>query len=330
MEKRLLSTKRWWTLGLGTLVFYLLYWWHESLFNLIAPTASEREREPIILLIGTLFPIVCYLHQLWRVRPYIWPEVVDEGEYWVLRRKEKTLRIDPAKIKQIYPFSFGWLALSFYPQANLPSIVIFRPARRHKGQLSLYEEISLRISKNRERYWAALAPSPPERLIKAVPISSPRTFWIKRIIPNLAFGALFLWAAWRWSVMAASGEWSGVEVSLTLIAGIFFFVLHHEYLSNLQDRVEDEGDALLLTHGKEQTRIPLEEIAQLHYRPMEGFHWITVELNAPRKIGQQTGRKFAFIPQGKSSLHGWNAQIDALEGRWMTLKAGPQRVNAAI
>ncbi len=264
----------------------------------------------MVLILG--FP---YLRASLRSRPFCWSEVVEETDgTWTFRRKQETLRVRPEEVRQVFPFGYGGRGLLVLRLRaggeGRPKLLMFPGGVVEEGGRSLpvLEYLSREVARASSRL--AQPPAPPQGK-PPVRISSPATFWIKHVAPWAGFSALGLWTAWRWSTLAQTGEWSAWAVVIPVLLGIFGFVLHHEFLSNLVDEVWDAGDTLRVRNRGREHLLPLSEVERLDYRPMEGLHWIVVRLKTRHALGKQ----WVFIPHGRGSFHGWSPELDALEER---------------
>ncbi len=308
MAKRLLSSSRpWWRDG-GVLCligyFALSFPWE----------GGQRGNGSYFVFVGmVLFIGVPILWGQVRARPFLWEEVTEDEGVWIFRRKGEVLRVRPEEVRQVFPFGYGGrglliLRLRAEGAGGKPRLLMFPggTVSEEGRRLPVLDYLTREVARARTaEFIAPTRPAKPER------ISSLGTFWLKHVVPWVGFGALGLWTAWSWSAMAQAGQWSGWAVAVPVLLGLFGFVLHHEFLSNLVDEVWDMGDALRVRSRGREHLLPLSEVERLDYRPMQGLHWIVVHLHTSHPLG----KKWVFIPQGRGSIEGWSPQLDALEER---------------
>jgi hypothetical protein len=125
-------------------------------------------------------------------------------------------------------------------------------------------------------------------------ISSRNTFFLKRVLPLLVFGVLGVGVAAPLLLSAGrTGALLWPLLAPPLVLGIVFYVVLKRLVLDLADEVVDEGDALRVRFGAEQTRIPLAEIINVSYSGVTNPKRVTLTLRSAGRFG----REVSFSPQ---------------------------------
>ena len=129
-------------------------------------------------------------------------------------------------------------------------------------------------------------------------ISSGMTKFYKRVFPVLFFGILIVAFAGALSSKEIGGEqWIVLLIPIAMFL-VFFFVMKH-LIWDLADEVHDTGDALLVTKGGEQERIPLTNIMNVSATLMINPPRVTLRLVHTSKFGDE----ITFSPQTPFSFN---------------------------
>src|SRR5580698_4082175 len=120
------------------------------------------------------------------------------------------------------------------------------------------------------------------------------TFFLKRILPALIFGALTLGIV----LPLTLGARRPVGFPYPVLAGpaimiVIFYIVFRRLIFDLADEVTDEGDALRVRFGQEEERIPFGQIMNVSYTGMMNPPRITLMLRSAGRFG----REIAFSPQ---------------------------------
>ncbi|PWK85932.1 hypothetical protein [Fulvimonas soli] len=127
-------------------------------------------------------------------------------------------------------------------------------------------------------------------------LSSPSTFFYKRVFPVLWFGLLAVFAAvWAGGAAAGRGEvpWIALLAPLGMMA--FGFVLFRRLLADLADEVWLDGRQLVVKQRGEQSRIDLGEVINVNATTMTNPPRITLML---RHESARFGKTVSFVPAG--------------------------------
>lgn len=122
------------------------------------------------------------------------------------------------------------------------------------------------------------------------------TFFLKRVLPALIFGALTLAVV----MPLAFGARHPAGFPYPVLVGpvvmiVVFYIVFRRLIFDLADEVTDEGDALRVRFGHEEERIPFAQIMNVSYTGMMNPPRITLMLRSPGRFG----REIAFSPQRK-------------------------------
>ena len=120
------------------------------------------------------------------------------------------------------------------------------------------------------------------------------TFFLKRVLPTLIFGALNLAIVLPLTLGAAHPAGFPYPV----LAGpavmiVNFYVVFRRLIFDLADEVTDEGDALRVRFGHDEERIAFGQIMNVSYTGMMNPPRITLLLRTAGRFG----REIAFSPQ---------------------------------
>jgi hypothetical protein len=94
--------------------------------------------------------------------------------------------------------------------------------------------------------------------------SSLTLWWYKRLGPAL-LGVGFVLTAVASAVLVARGTITPLWLVAPVLLAIVTFLYLRRFVFPLADEVFDDGDTLLVRHGKRTTRLPLAEIESVHY-----------------------------------------------------------------
>jgi hypothetical protein len=141
-------------------------------------------------------------------------------------------------------------------------------------------------------------------------ISARNTFFMKRVLPLVMFGALALFGATavRGALRQPGFPYAVLIVPL-IMAGAFYF-LFRRLIFDLADEVVDEGDALRVRIGSEEERIPLSQIINVSYAGMVNPPRVTLTLRQPGRFGREVS--FSPIQRLVESLTGKNPLVSDL------------------
>jgi hypothetical protein len=123
---------------------------------------------------------------------------------------------------------------------------------------------------------------------------SRNTFFLKRILPVLIFGALGLAVVLPLTLGAvhpAGFPYPVLAVPAVMI--VVFYIVFRRLIFDLADEVTDEGDALRVRFGDAEERVPFGQIMNVSYTGMMNPPRITLTLRNPARFG----REIAFAPQ---------------------------------
>jgi hypothetical protein len=144
-------------------------------------------------------------------------------------------------------------------------------------------------------------------------ISSRNTYFVKRVLPLIMFGALALFI-----VMAFEGARRQpnfpypVLIAPLFMAGVFYFIFRR-LIFDLADEVVDEGNALRVRFGSEEERIPLDQIINVSYAGMTNPPRVTLTLRNPGRFGSEVS--FSPVQRLVESLSGKNPLVSDLIAR---------------
>jgi hypothetical protein len=125
-------------------------------------------------------------------------------------------------------------------------------------------------------------------------ISSRNTFFQKRVLPALLFAVLALGVAVPLLVTRGSPKAPPWPVfAMPLAMGVIIYAVLRRLVFDLADEVVDEGDALRVRFGRDETRIGLAEIINISYSGMTNPKRITLTLRSAGRFG----REITFSPQ---------------------------------
>jgi hypothetical protein len=122
-------------------------------------------------------------------------------------------------------------------------------------------------------------------------ISSPSTFFSKKVLPILWFGML--------AIGIISSLWAGAAtdrpmvIVILVLIGVAMFFRFRKRNWGLADEVFDEGDSLLLRYGGKEDRVALSNIMSVSTSPSMDPPRISLRLVNPCKFGTE----IAFSPK---------------------------------
>lgn len=131
-------------------------------------------------------------------------------------------------------------------------------------------------------------------------LSSPSTFFIKRILPVLWFGVVFVvFMGGSMSLLTRqiASQWPLLVVPLVMLA--LGYVLFRKLVWDLADEVEDGGSYLVVRRGAIEQRVALENIMNVSVSAFTNPRRLTLRLRQCDALGDEV----AFIPRGGPA---WN------------------------
>ncbi|MDB6075910.1 MAG: hypothetical protein JWO89_3550 [Verrucomicrobiaceae bacterium] len=143
-------------------------------------------------------------------------------------------------------------------------------------------------------------------------ISSPDTFFLRRVFPVIWFGLLALGLI-QVCFMKLKPHQSPTLLLVALLGmAVFSYFVMRVTLSGLVNEVYDFGDTLLVKNGGIAVQIPLRNVSHITFCSSSKPDRITLELAVPCELG----KKIAFIPTPKGRLSSYGAAItDSLKHR---------------
>ena len=119
-------------------------------------------------------------------------------------------------------------------------------------------------------------------------ISSPTTFFYKRVLPSLVFGSLILFMAF-----AALGEWSigRTPAPSAFLPAVLFaitgFLVFKRMIFDLVDEVWDAGDMLIVRNKGQEDQVLLSEITNVSHSDFAYPQRVTLSLRAKGLFGEK-------------------------------------------
>ena len=133
-------------------------------------------------------------------------------------------------------------------------------------------------------------------------LSSPSTFFYKRVFPVLWFGFLVVMALTSLGLGRAPQRADLMPFLIgPAIMAIFGFVLMRKLVFDLVDEVWLDGDHLVIKHRGEPSRIPLREVINVNATSMTNPRRITLMLRA---ASSRFGKEVTFMPNSPRSFLG--------------------------
>jgi hypothetical protein len=154
-------------------------------------------------------------------------------------------------------------------------------------------------------------------------LSSPSTFFYKRVFPVFWFGFLAVWTVgWTCGSLLTHNLMMLAALPGPVIMALFGFWLFKTLLFDLVDEVWLDGNQLVVKCRDESSRIDLANVINVNASAMTSPPRITLTL---RTGSPRLGKAVAFIPAGRNGLFamfkpnpiasGLIEHIDALRGR---------------
>jgi hypothetical protein len=154
-------------------------------------------------------------------------------------------------------------------------------------------------------------------------LSSPSTFFYKRVFPALWFGFLAIFLV-MWSGIGFTEHTAGLWPSLLMpvCMAVFGLILFKRIIFDLVDEVWLDGESLVVKNRGESTRIALRDVINVNASTMTNPPRITLML---RTESSRLGKSISFMPAGRRGIFSAFKpnpvatdlihRIDALRGR---------------
>ncbi|RDI98582.1 hypothetical protein DVT68_08620 [Dyella solisilvae] len=131
-------------------------------------------------------------------------------------------------------------------------------------------------------------------------LSSPSTFFYKRVFPVFWFGMLAVFLlVWVGSGAALKRPEMWPSMGVPVVMAVVGFTLFRRLLFDLVDEVWLDGDALVVKNQGDSTRVALDNIINVNATTLTNPPRITLML---RVESSRLGRQVSFIPAGPRSL----------------------------